>query len=66
MAKGLNDAIRRDHRIILNHQALQLRRLHDMLLDREIGVHDERILVQEPDEFAVRELGESVSYCHHV
>lgn len=65
VAERLDDAVGRDDRMILNHQLLQPRRLHDVLLDCQLRVHDEGVLVQEPDVLGVREFGDGVSHRHH-
>jgi len=65
MAKSLNDAIGRHDGIVLNHPLVQLGRVHNVGLDGAFGVHDERILVQEPQVLAVGELCQDVPRRHH-
>lgn len=64
--KGLDDAVRRDHGQVLDHVLLQVLGAHDVVDDVELGVHDERVLVQVPDVLGVWKLGQGVSRRRHL
>lgn len=65
VAKGFDDAVRGDDGLVLLHQGFYPGGCHYVMLDRETRVHDERVLVEEPQEVAVGILGERVSRRDH-
>lgn len=62
MAKSLNDAIRGHNWPILDHQALQLGRGHDLRLQSPIEVHDVGILIQEPNKGGIGVLRQCMAH----
>lgn len=59
--EGADDAVGRDDGLVLDHQGVHLLRGHD-LLDRQRRVHDQRVLVQEPEVLGVRVIVQGVAH----
>lgn len=62
MAKSLNDAIRGHNWPVLDHQAFQLGRRHDLRFQSPIEVHDIGILIQEPNKGGIGVLRQCMAH----
>lgn len=58
----LDNTVRWDNRLILEHLALQTLRGHNVAFNRQVWIHDQRVLVKIPEISAVREFGHCVSH----
>lgn len=61
VAECLDDAVGRDNREVLLHELVEFCGVQDMLGDFDVRVHDECVLVEEPDVAGVGELREGVA-----
>lgn len=62
VAEGVDDAVGRHDGLVHDHLLLELRGRHDVSLDRQGRVHDERVDVDVPEPGGVGELGQGVAH----
>ena|SRR6266536_1676822 len=62
MWEGLDNAVWWDNRLILEHLALQTLWGHNVAFNRQVWIHDQRVLVKTPEISAVCEFGHCVSH----
>lgn len=65
VAERLDDAVGRYDGLVFLHQGFYLGWRHNILLNLEIWVHDERVLLEEPHEVGVWVFGQGVPCRYH-
>lgn len=61
----MDDAIRKSDRLVAHHQLVELPGSQYILMQGDLGIHDEGILVEEPDVLAVGKLVQGVPHSDH-
>ena len=62
----LDNTVRRDDRVVADHDGLEIARLHQIALHAHGRAHEQRVLLDEPEVRCVRELGQRGAQGDHL